>query len=100
VGWRVLGELERNPGSIRPLQRINKTPVPISEVLVDDFEFAFELDRLPLPRSQLSRDSVIVSKIVGRGVVREKRRAAKKNDGCNNRICYEDITSEDPGADL
>ncbi|PYV22931.1 MAG: hypothetical protein DMG24_15375 [Acidobacteria bacterium] len=43
---RLLDELERDPSAVGQLQRVQKAVVAIFEILIGDFELAFELDPL------------------------------------------------------
>ena len=45
--------MERDPSAVGLLQRVGKAGV-IFEILIDDFELAFELDGLALPYLRLS----------------------------------------------
>src|SRR5713101_676374 len=88
---RVLNELEWNPRAVGQLQGVDKAAVAVFEILVDDFELAFELDLLAasLP---LSRGCGV---IVVRGVMREGECAAEEHEAGENRA------AKDPrGTDL
>ena len=48
---RLLEESERDPSAVGQLQRVQIAAPTIFEILMDDFELAFELDRLVRPDS-------------------------------------------------
>src|SRR6266478_1540467 len=84
---RMLNELECSPRAVGLLQRIDKAAATISEILMNDFELAFELDLLAasLP---LSRSCGVT--VVGVGVMREGDCGSEEQKGGENR------TAKDP----
>src|SRR6266849_656124 len=89
---RMLDELEWNPGAISLFQSIDKTTVAIFEILVDNFQLAFQLDLLA-SNFPLGRGCWVDVTCVG--VVRENECASEKHEAGENR------TAEDPrGTDL
>jgi len=98
--WRLLEKLERDPSAISLLQRVNKAAVTIIEILVNNFDLTLQLNVLAWVALQLSGGCLGIAVVGGSGVVRERECAAEKNDACDNGIYYEDLSAEDPGADL
>src|SRR5689334_17694236 len=80
---RLLGELERDPSAVGQLQRVQKAVVAIFEILIRDFELAFELDPLVRPDSRLScgcegRARLSGGGLLGRCRKRERHQAKDK----------------------
>jgi hypothetical protein len=86
---RVLDELERNSSAIGLLQGIYKAAVAIFEILVDNFELAFELN-LWASGLPLSGGGGVIAVCVGG--VRENECAAEEHEAEENR------TAEDLGG--
>src|ERR1700687_1554508 len=91
---RVLDETERHPSAVGLLQRVHKLAVAIREILMDDFEFAFELDPLApsLPRGCGGGVNGVCI-----GGVRENECAAEEHHNRKKRAAK--YTGIDPGED-
>src|SRR6266853_2295864 len=92
---RVLDELERDPSAVGLLQRVDKFAVTIFVILMDDFEFAFELD--PLAPSLPLRGGGGVNGVCIGGV-RENECAADEYQN-RQKKCAATYTVIDPGED-
>src|SRR5712692_10264173 len=94
---RVLNELEWNPSAVGLLQGIYKTAVTIFEILVDDFELAFELHLWSSSLPLSYRTGVGFACV---GVVRQSQCAGEEQEAGENRPA-KDCKAEDPrGTDL
>src|SRR5260370_39745056 len=92
---RVLDETERDPSAVGLLQRVEKLAVTIFVILMDDFEFAFELD--PLASSlPLSCGGGVNGVCIGG--VREDECAAEQHHNRKKRAAKHTVI--DPGEDL
>jgi len=89
-----------NSSAVGLLQSVNKAAVAIIEILVNNFDLTLQLNVLAWVALQLSGGCLGIAVVGGSGVVRERECAAEKNDACDNGIYYEDLSAEDPGADL
>src|SRR5437870_5450293 len=82
---RLLGELERDPSAVGQLQRVQIAAPTIFEILMDDFELAFELHLLvrPDPRLICGRGSLL-----GRCRKRERPQAKHKRANHCKITCF------------
>src|SRR5439155_11708884 len=72
---RLLDEVELDPSAVGQLQRVQIAAPTIFEILMDDFELAFELDPLVRPNSRLSCGC---GSLLGRCPKRERPQAEDK----------------------
>src|SRR6266568_1299924 len=82
---RVLGEVERDPSAVGQLQGVQKAVVAIFEILIRDFELAFELDTLVRPDSRLICGC---GSLLGRCRKRERPQAKDKRTNHYKRTCW------------
>src|SRR3989442_1655741 len=90
---RLLDEVERNPSAVGQLQRVQIAAPTIFEILMDDFELAFELDPLVRPNSRLScgcegRARLSGGNLLARCRRRERPQAEDKRANCCKRTHF------------
>src|SRR6266516_2573662 len=83
----MLNELERKSRAVGQLQRVDKAAVAILEILMDDFQLAFELNLLAagLPLSCSYGVTVVSVRVMREGECGEKQKAGENRTATDPR---------------